>query len=96
MAQRRGYEAAISAAGRFGLCAATGAESFALSTSSRDIAIDKSDVVLIPREQQRQFDFWGGDWEVQNRRLQPDGNWKDAGTAHAKVNFVLDGQAILE
>ena len=78
------------------LCAATGAESFVPATSSSDIAIDQADVVLIPHGQQRQFDFWVGDWEVQNRGLQPDGSWRDAGTAHAQVNSVLDGQAILE
>ncbi|MHC4381010.1 MAG: hypothetical protein ACYSU1_07965, partial [Planctomycetota bacterium] len=23
----------------------------------------------------RQFDFWVGEWQVQNRHLQPDGTW---------------------
>lgn len=78
------------------LCVATWAEIFALATPPSGRASNQSDVVLIPGEQQRQFDFWVGDWEVQNRRLQQDGSWQDGGTAHAQVNSVLDGRAILE
>lgn len=44
----------------------------------------------------RQFDFWVGEWEVNNRFLQADGSWKDGGGARARITPVLDGDAILE
>lgn len=44
----------------------------------------------------RQFDFWVGEWNVNNRFLQQDGSWKDGGRARARITPVLDGAAILE
>jgi len=44
----------------------------------------------------RQFDFWIGEWSVQNRFLQADGSWVDAGRARARIVPVLGGAAILE
>ena len=50
-------------------------------------------------EQHRQFDFWVGEWEVDNRHRQPgedDATWYNTGTARDRVSAVLDGCAIIE
>lgn len=44
----------------------------------------------------RQFDFWIGEWSVNNRHLQADGAWVDSGAARARIVPVLGGAAILE
>lgn len=44
----------------------------------------------------RQFDFWVGQWDVNNRFLQEDGTWQSHGSAVDAVYAVLDGKAILE
>lgn len=44
----------------------------------------------------RQFDFWVGEWSVQNRHLQPDGTWLDGDVTRARIVPVLGGQAVLE
>ena len=44
----------------------------------------------------RQFDFWIGEWRVDNRFKQNDNSWKDEGNGHLKVWPVLDGKAIIE
>ncbi len=44
----------------------------------------------------RQFDFWMGEWRVNNRFIQEDKSWKDDGAAHVKIYRVLGGKAILE
>lgn len=44
----------------------------------------------------RQFDFWIGEWSVQNRDLQPDGSWKDGDVTRARITPVAGGNAILE
>ena len=44
----------------------------------------------------RQFDFWVGEWSVQNRFLQPNGSWLEADVTRARITPVCDGQAILE
>ncbi len=49
-----------------------------------------------PAEPERQFDFWIGEWSVQNRALQKDGSWVDAGTSVARIRPILGGTAILE
>lgn len=47
-------------------------------------------------EPHRQFDFWIGEWSVQNRDLQADGSWKDGDVTRARITPFLDGHAILE
>jgi hypothetical protein len=44
----------------------------------------------------RQFDFWIGEWQVQNRFKQADNSWKDEGGAKVKIFPVLDGKAVME
>lgn len=44
----------------------------------------------------RQFDFWIGAWEVENRYQMEDGRWMSAGTARNQVFSILEGKAILE
>ncbi len=44
----------------------------------------------------RQFDFWIGEWYVNNRFRQDDNSWKDEGEGYLKVWPVLDGKAIME
>jgi len=50
----------------------------------------------IPPEEERQFDFWVGEWSVQNRALGKDGGWSDAGKSTARIRPILGGRAILE
>ena len=47
-------------------------------------------------EPRRDFDFWIGEWDVQNRDLQEDGSWKDATRTRARITPVLEGNALLE
>ncbi len=50
-------------------------------------------------EAHRQFDFWVGEWEVDNRNRQAGGDdprWYDTGTARDRVSAVLDGCALVE
>ena len=42
------------------------------------------------------FDFWIGEWKVQNRFRQDDNSWKDEGGARVKIFPVLDGKAVME
>ena len=51
--------------------------------------------VPIPDEPARQFDFWLGEWQVQNKHLRR-GGWTDSGTAVARIQAVADGNAVLE
>lgn len=51
--------------------------------------------VPLPADPHRQFDFWLGEWNVQNKHLRG-GSWKDSGTARALIQPVVDGGAILE
>ena len=44
----------------------------------------------------RQFDFWIGEWAVQNRHLQPDGEWRDGDVTRARITPVCGGRAVLE
>lgn len=50
----------------------------------------------IPPQEERQFDFWVGEWDVQNRALSKDGGWSDAGKSKARIRPILGGRAILE
>jgi len=49
-----------------------------------------------PSGNPRDFDFWAGQWQVQNRHLQPNGQWQDATTTAARITPVLDGAALVE
>ena len=44
----------------------------------------------------RQFDFWAGEWDVQNLVLHPEKGWVDAGRATNRVYTLLDGCAVIE
>ncbi len=54
--------------------------------------------LLAPRAEdpRRQFDFWVGEWSVQNRHLQPDGSWRDGDVTRARITPVCGGTAVLE
>lgn len=53
-----------------------------------------------PAPEARQFDFWIGEWDVQNWQLNPqlpdDATWYDTGLATNRVYAILDGCAIVE
>ena len=51
--------------------------------------------VPLPDVPQRYFDFWLGEWDVQNKHLR-DGAWVDSGNAIAHIQPVVDGGAVLE
>lgn len=44
----------------------------------------------------REFDFWIGDWDLTNLRLQQDGSWLDAGSGTDRVFPVAGGCGIVE
>ena len=46
--------------------------------------------------QEREFDFWIGEWSVVNRDPTPNGGFEDRGTADARVRPILGGKALLE
>ena len=52
--------------------------------------------IPLPDDPHRQFDFWLGEWDVQNKRVRRNGEWNDTGTARALIQPVLDGGAVLE
>lgn len=58
------------------------------------LAQDISDTWNFP--QARQFDFWIGEWKVQNRFKQADNSWQDQGGARVEIFAVLNGKAIME
>jgi len=43
-----------------------------------------------------QFDFWIGEWSVQNRHFQEDGSWKDGDVTRARITPVCGHRAVLE
>lgn len=47
-------------------------------------------------EPARDFDFWAGEWTVQNRHLGANGVWNDGTQTRARITPVLDGAALLE
>ncbi len=53
-----------------------------------------------PAPEARQFDFWIGEWDVQNWHRNPqapdDATWYDTGKATNRVYAILDGCAIVE
>ena len=51
--------------------------------------------IPLPDDPHRQFDFWLGEWNVQNKHLR-DGDWNDSGTAVALIQAVVDDGAVLE
>jgi len=44
----------------------------------------------------RDFDFWAGEWVVQNRHLNAGGVWNDGTQTRARITPVIDGGAMLE
>jgi uncharacterized protein (TIGR01244 family) len=52
--------------------------------------------VPLPDDPHRYFDFWLGEWNVQNINLQKGGKWKETGEAVARINAVAEGFAVLE
>lgn len=42
------------------------------------------------------FDFWLGEWNVVNKRLQPDGGWAAVGTATVRVHPIVGGCGVVE
>lgn len=48
-----------------------------------------------PLAEVRAFDFWIGDWTIQQRILQQDGTWTNF-EAKTSVSLTLDGRALLE
>lgn len=52
--------------------------------------------VTCPHEKSREFDFWIGEWSINNRFLQADGSWVDGGKAEARLTPILGGCALLE
>jgi len=51
---------------------------------------------LAAQDPHREFDFWVGEWSVQNRHIQPDGSWKDGDVTRARIVPVCGDRAILE
>jgi hypothetical protein len=52
-----------------------------------------------PEPDARAFDFWIGEWDVQNRHRRPDAGdpaWVDTGAATNRVEAVLQGCAVVE
>lgn len=47
-------------------------------------------------EAPRDFDFWAGEWTVQNRHLSATGIWSDGTQTRARITPVIDGHAMLE
>lgn len=52
--------------------------------------------VPLPDDPAREFDFWAGTWNVQNKHVTSDGNWEETGTAVARIDLVAGGRAVLE
>ena len=44
----------------------------------------------------RQFDFWVGEWSVQNRHMGADGSWSEGDVTRARITPVCGGKAVLE
>ncbi len=44
----------------------------------------------------RQFDFWIGEWSVQNRHIQKDNTWRDGDVTRARITPVCGGAALIE
>ncbi|MDF1838585.1 MAG: hypothetical protein P1V35_12015 [Planctomycetota bacterium] len=43
-----------------------------------------------------QFDFWIGEWSVQNRHIQEDNSWREGDVTRARITPVCGGTALLE
>lgn len=53
------------------------------------------ELLPISEDKERQFDFWLGEWDVQNRHL-TNGQWQETGQARALIQSIAGGKAILE
>ena len=67
--------------------------------SANDAALPQmpaqGEIVAVSPEPPRQFDFWLGEWNVQNKHL-GDAGWADSGEARALIQSVANGGAVLE
>ncbi len=66
-----------------------------LASEAARFSADHVPVVMGPKPR-RQFDFWIGEWQVQNRNLLEDGSWEDRTRTRARITPVCGGNAILE
>lgn len=62
----------------------------------RGPAVPPTDEEARVLDKHREFDFWVGEWSVQNRHLQPDGTWSSGDVTRARITPVCNGAAILE
>ena len=53
------------------------------------------DTVTCDSPESRQFDFWIGDWDIQQKIIKKDGTWLEA-KAHTSVILILNGCALEE
>ncbi len=61
-----------------------------LGTSESDQGLDRN------RPEFRQFEFWLGEWRVNNRAIQPDGSWSDDGESRARITPLFDRRLVIE
>ncbi|MEL7497082.1 MAG: FG-GAP-like repeat-containing protein [Planctomycetota bacterium] len=73
----------------------SGVIGIAILIGSTNAAADDQPV-KIPTEKARQFDFWVGDWKVENKHLRTNGQWRPGGIANARIRHALDGRVIVE
>lgn len=78
------------------LLSAALAGGFAVPSTPRVGPGNDAQEALAVDDPHRQFDFWIGEWSVQNRDIQPDGSWKDGDVTRARITPVCGGRAILE
>ena len=66
---------------------------FPFAVSPHSVAAGEKDAGSV----HRQFDFWLGAWNVNNRSLMPGGaTWSDTGQAHARISPLFDHQLVIE
>jgi hypothetical protein len=59
--------------------------------------VSEADPVAEPEaDPHHQFDFWVGEWSVQNRHMDGNGRWRDGDVTRARITPVIGGQAVLE
>ncbi len=66
-----------------------------VATPEQENAAQAKDLLPIAEDKERQFDFWLGEWDVQNRHL-TNGQWQETGQARALIQSIAGGKAILE
>lgn len=53
-------------------------------------------LLLSAQQPAREFDFWIGEWSVQNRHMNAEGVWGDGDRTRARITPVCSGAAVLE